>query len=85
MLRAVFEGLTLANPSGAVHLVGTTAFYRPSGSGSNGCATVNNTTIEAPWGPNYSFKGSAKSGWVSARRKKPVPPVRIGTLPRSRI
>lgn len=34
------------------------------GASSNGCATVNNTTIEAPWDDNYSFKGSAKSGWI---------------------
>lgn len=36
----------------------------PSGTSSNGCATVNDTTIEAPWSANYTFKGSAKSGWI---------------------
>ena len=29
-----------------------------------GCATVNNASIKVPW--TYTFKGSAKSGWVPA-------------------
>jgi len=32
--------------------------------GDDGCATVNATSIEVPW--TYTFKGSAKSGWVPA-------------------
>lgn len=36
----------------------------PGQSGDNGCATVNDTSIVAPWGANYIFKGSAKSGWI---------------------
>ena len=30
----------------------------------NGCATVNNTSIEVPW--TYTFKGSSTGGWVPA-------------------
>ena len=52
------ESGTISGPDGAF------GDCVPSGASSNGCATVNNTTIEAPWGPNYSFKGSAKSGWI---------------------
>jgi len=34
--------------------------------GDEGCATVNNTTIEAEWGDNYVFKGSSTGGWIPA-------------------
>ena len=34
--------------------------------GDAGCATVNNTTIEAPWDNNYQFKGAATGGWMPA-------------------
>jgi hypothetical protein len=30
----------------------------------DGCATVNNTTIEVPW--NYMFKGASEGGWIPA-------------------
>jgi hypothetical protein len=36
----------------------------PGSAGDNGCATVNDTSVQVPW--NYTFKGSAKSGWVPA-------------------
>jgi hypothetical protein len=36
----------------------------PGAGGDQGCATVNDASIEVPW--NYTFKGSAKSGWVPA-------------------
>jgi hypothetical protein len=36
----------------------------PGSAGDNGCATVNDTSVEVPW--TYTFKGSAKSGWVPA-------------------
>lgn len=36
----------------------------PGAADDNGCATVNDTSIEVPWA--YTFKGSAKSGWVPA-------------------
>lgn len=35
-----------------------------AGIGDEGCATVNNASISVPW--TYTFKGSAKSGWVPA-------------------
>lgn len=36
----------------------------PGSDDDSGCATVNNTSIEVPW--TYTFKGSAKGGWVPA-------------------
>lgn len=36
----------------------------PGAANDNGCATVNDTSIEVPW--SYTFKGSAKTGWVPA-------------------
>jgi len=36
----------------------------PGAANDDGCATVNDTSVPVPW--TYSFKGSAKSGWVPA-------------------
>ncbi len=36
----------------------------PGEADDDGCATVNDTTVPVPW--TYTFKGSAKSGWVPA-------------------
>jgi len=36
----------------------------PPLTGDNGCATVNNTSIEVPW--NYTFKGASTGGWIPA-------------------
>jgi hypothetical protein len=44
--------------------VGTFGDCVPGSSGDNGCATVNNTTIQVPW--QYTFKGSSTGGWVPA-------------------
>lgn len=43
---------------------GTFGDCAAAASGDNGCATVNDTSVEVPW--TYTFKGSAKSGWVPA-------------------
>jgi len=43
---------------------GTLGDCVPGSDDDPGCATVNNTSIEVPWG--YTFKGSAKTGWIPA-------------------
>ena len=47
------------------HIQGPTGAFGdcvPGAAGDNGCATVNDTSIEVPW--TYQFKGAATGGWV---------------------
>ena len=62
----VFTWSGEAETGTAVGPTGAFGDCHAAASGDDGCATVNNTTIEAEWGNNYIFKGSATGGWIPA-------------------